>query len=80
MIKRQSTILASLHREISFKMTYLRQSVQGALCVSVDKLKLLIVQSRSKKAQDKQPKLFSWHAPEVECIFKGKIRKTMSLG
>jgi IS5 family transposase len=62
-IKRQRTIVGRLHREISRKMTTLSQAIQDALGVSIDKAKRLIAQSRSKKAQDKQPKLYSWHVP-----------------
>jgi IS5 family transposase len=79
-IKRQSTIVGRLHREISRKMTTLSQAVQDALGVSIDKAKRLIAQSRSKKTQAKQPKLYSWHAPEVECISKGKSRKPYEFG
>ena len=31
-------------------------------------------ESQVLKNLDKQPKLYSWHAPEVECISKGKSR------
>jgi IS5 family transposase len=79
-IKRQATIVGRLHREISRKMTTLSQAVQEALGVSIDKAKRLIAQSRSKKTQDKQPKLYSWHAPEVECISKGKSRNPFEFG
>jgi len=48
--------------------------------VSIDKAKRLISQSRSKKAHNKQPKLYSWHAPEVECISKGKSRNPYEFG
>jgi transposase, IS5 family len=75
-IKRQATIVGRLHREIARKMTTLSQAVQDALGVSIDKAKRLIAQSRSKKAQDKQPKLYSWHAPEVECI--SKVRREVA--
>ncbi|PVE44441.1 IS5/IS1182 family transposase [Limnohabitans planktonicus II-D5] len=79
-IKRQATIVGRLHREIARKMTTLSQAVQDALGVSIGKAKRLIAQSRSKKAQDKQPKLYSWHAPEVECISKGKSRNPYEFG
>jgi IS5 family transposase len=61
-------------------MTTLSQAVQDALGVSIDKAKRLIDQSRSKKTQDKQPKLYSWHAPQVECISKGKSRNPYEFG
>jgi hypothetical protein len=58
----------------------LSQAVQEALGVSINKAKRLIAQSRSKKTQDKQPKLYSWHAPEVECISKGNSRNPYKFG
>jgi IS5 family transposase len=73
-IKRQGTIVGSLHREITRKMSPLSQAVQEALAQSIAKAKRLIAQSLSHKTKDKQPKLYSWHALEVECISKGKSR------
>ncbi len=78
-IKNQGTIVGCLHREISRKMTTLSQAVHDDLGVSIDKPKRLITQSRSKKT-DKQAKLFNWHAPEVECIIKGKSRNPYEFG
>ena len=80
LIKRQSTIVGRLHREITRKMSPLSQAVQEALGHSIDKAKRLITQTRSHKTKDKQPKLYSWHAPEVECIFKGKSRNPYEFG
>jgi IS5 family transposase len=48
--------------------------------VRIDKAKRLVSQSGSKKAQDKQPNLNSWHGPEVECISKGKSRNPYEFG
>ena len=73
-LKRQSTIVGRLHREITRKMNPLSQALQEALGHTLHKAKRLITQTRSLKSKDKtkdkQPKLFSWHTPEVECIFK----------
>jgi IS5 family transposase len=83
-IKRQSTIVGRLHRDVSRKMTALSQAVQEALGHSVAKAARLIAQTRSHtnkvQAKDKQPKLYSWHAPEVECISKGKSRRPYEFG
>ena len=75
-IKRQSTIVGRLHREITRKMSPLSQAVQEALGHSVAKAKRIIAQTRSHKTKDKQPKLYSWHAPEVECI--SKVRREVA--
>jgi IS5 family transposase len=79
-IKRQSTIVGRLHREITRKMSPLSQAVHEALGHSIAKAKRLIAQTRSHKTKDKQPKLYSWHAPEVECISKGKSRNPYEFG
>ncbi len=42
--------------------------------------KNLITQTRSHKTKDKQPKLYNWHAPEVECISKCKSRNAYDSG
>ncbi len=79
-IKRQSTIVGRLHRDVSRKMSPLSQAVQEALGHSVANAARLIAQTRSHKSKDKQPKLYSWHAPEVECIAKGKSRRPYEFG
>src|SRR5690606_33252281 len=33
-----------------------------------------------RKAIDGQPKLYAWHAPEVDCISKGKARRPYEFG
>ncbi len=35
-------------------------------------------QLRRQKQRQRGPKLYSWHAPEVECIGKGKARTPTS--
>ena len=76
MIKRQSNILGHLHRVSARKMSTLSPAVQEALGQRIDKAKRLITQTRSHKTKDKQPKLYSWHAPEVECI--SKVRREVA--
>ncbi len=75
MIKRQRTIVGRLQREVARKMTTLSQAVQEALGQTLDKAKRLVVQTASRKAVDNRAKLYSWHAPEVECISKGKNKR-----
>jgi IS5 family transposase len=79
-ISRQRTIVGRLQREVGRKMTTLAQSIQEALGQTLAKAQGLIVQTRSHKRQGKQAKLYSWHAPEVECISKGKARKPYEFG
>ncbi len=80
MIKRQYTILGRLQRDVSRKMTTLSQAVQQSLGHTLDKAKLLITQTGSRKVVDNRAKLYSWHAPEVECISKGKSRNPYEFG
>ena len=79
-IIRQSTIVGRLQREITRKMSPLSQAVQEAFGQRIDKVKRLITQTSSHKTKDKQPKLYSWHAPEVECISMGKSRNSHEFG
>ncbi len=44
------------------------------------KAKHLVSLSVSRKAVDNRAKLYSWHAPEVECISKGKSRNPYEFG
>jgi IS5 family transposase len=39
-----------------------------------------VAQSGSKKSKDGAPKLYSFHAPEVSCINKGKSRQPYGFG
>jgi transposase, IS5 family len=79
-IKRQRTIVAKLHREVARKMSTLSQAVQQALGHTLDKAQRLVMQTASRKAMDNRGKLYSWHAPEVECISKGKSRNPYEFG
>jgi len=83
-LKRQNTILGRLQHEITRKMTPLSLAVQETLGHTLHKAKRLITQTRSHKSKDKtkdkQPRLYSWHAPEVECISKGKSRNPYEFG
>ena len=80
MIKRQRTILGRLQREVGRKMRALSQAVQETLGHTLDKAQRLIAQTGSRKAVDSRAKLYSWHAPEVECISKGKSRNPYEFG
>ena len=83
-LKRQSTIVGRLHREITRKMNPLSQAVQEALGHTLHKAKRLITQTHNHKSKDKtkdkQPQLYSWHAPEVQCISKGNSRNPYEFG
>ena len=46
----------------------------------LNKAQRINVQSGQRKAAAEQPKLYAWHAPEVECISKGKARQPYEFG
>lgn len=82
-IKRQRTIVGRLQRDIERKSALLTQvgaAVQQTLQTTLARAAQIMRQSRSKKAVDGIPKLYSFHAPEVACINKGKSRRPFEFG
>jgi len=79
-IQRQRTIVGRLQREVGRKMSALALAEQETLGKTLSQAKRLVSQTASRKNQGKQPKLYSWHAPEVECISKGKSRNPYEFG
>jgi len=77
-VKRQRTILGILIREVQRKLP----EVQPESAVSLNRLGTLL--ERAEKIRTQQPKdknkLYALHAPEVECIGKGKARKPYEFG
>ncbi len=74
-IRRQRTILGRLLREVRRKMGELGQDVQDRLnawLVRADRI-------HSQRPKDKN-KLYALHAPEAECISKGKARNPYEFG
>ena len=83
MIKRQSTVVGRLVREIERKAGALTERgapVREALSGALAKARRIAEQSRSRKNTSGQPKLYAWHAPEVECIAKGKSKTPYEFG
>ena len=72
-IQRQRTIVGR-------KMSALALAVQETLGKTLSQAQRLVSQTASRKNPGKQPKLYSWHAPEVECISKGKSRNPYEFG
>lgn len=79
-IKRQRTIVGRLQREIDRKASAIGQAVREALAETLNKARRIVFQSGQRKAADGQPKLYAWHAPEVDCISKGKARTPYEFG
>lgn len=80
MIKRQSTVVGRLVREIERKASVLSAAVREALDGALGKARRMADQARSRKNIAGVPKLYAWHAPEVECIAKGKSRTPYEFG
>ncbi len=77
-VKRQRTILGIVLREVGRKIAQTSQ----ANALTLTSLQTLIERAeriRSQRPKDKN-KLYALHAPEVECIGKGKARKPYEFG
>lgn len=74
-LRRQRTILGALLRDVQRKMGMLPQQAQDALQVWIDRAERIRTQARKDKG-----KLYALHAPEAECIGKGKARQPYEFG
>jgi transposase, IS5 family len=74
-LKRQRTVLGRLLRDIGRKLAQLPQEPQAVLKVWLDRAWQICRQ----RPKDKN-KLYALHAPEVECIGKGKARQPYEFG
>ena len=81
-IRRQRTIVGRLQRSIQTRVTTLTQAIRETL----DKARRVFEQTARKtktgktKTKGTPPKLYSWHAPEVLCMSKGKARTPYEFG
>ena len=78
-IKRQGTIVGRLSREIARKANTLSAAVQEALMQPLGRANRIRLQIKQGK-NTKGPKIYSWHAPEVSCIAKGKAKTPYEFG
>lgn len=77
-LRRQRTIVGVLIREVRRKMepmSELAADLKGRLTTVLERAERI----RTQKTKDKN-KLYAMHAPEVECIGKGKARKPYEFG
>lgn len=79
-IKRQRTIVARIARQMERGASALTQAVRDALQGSLAKARQIVAQAASRKNTSTTPKLYAWHAPEVECIAKGKSKTPYEFG
>ena len=69
------TVLGRVYRDIERRLAEQPESVQSAFAESMALTKRLLAQQRHDKK-----KLYALHAPEVECIAKGKTHKRYEFG
>jgi IS5 family transposase len=74
-INRQRTIVGILIREIQRKMAAVSDETKAILTPWLERAQRLVSQRRADKN-----KLYALHAPEVECIGKGKARNPYEFG
>lgn len=77
-VKRQRTILGTVLREIKRKLAT-AAAESGASITRLTTLMARAERIRTQQPKDKN-KLYALHAPEVECIGKGKARKPYEFG
>jgi IS5 family transposase len=73
-------VVGRLVREIERKANGLSAAVRQVLGGVLGKAQRIADQSRSRKNTSGASKLYAWHAPEVECIAKGKSRTPYEFG
>jgi len=71
-IKKQRTIVGRLIRDIERKASPEARERMASVLARAERL-------RTQQRKDKN-KLYAWHAPEVECISKGKARQPYEFG
>lgn len=74
-LKCQRTILGRLLRDVQRQMKRLSSEAQSQLAVWLERAERI----RTQRRHDKD-KLYALHAPEVECIGKGKARQPYEFG
>jgi IS5 family transposase len=75
-IRRQRTIVGRLLREMQRKVEHPSWALESVYA----KASKLLEQTQNRKHISGRSKLYSWHAPEVECINKGKSRRPYEFG
>jgi IS5 family transposase len=79
-IGRQRTVLGRLVREVERKLA--TSATNQALQTTLERAQRICAQTAAKKNQNRQGKgkLYAFHAPEVECIGKGKSKQPYEFG
>ena len=74
-LRRQRTLLGRVIRDIGRQMDGMEDAARAQMQIWLDRAERI----RSQQPKDKH-KLYALHAPEVECIGKGKARKPYEFG
>ena len=82
-IRRQRTVVGRLQRDIERKFSALSglgAAVRDSLQTTLERAAQIVRQTQHPKVKDGMPKLYSFHAPEVSCINKGKSKQPYEFG
>lgn len=75
MLKQLKTLVGRVYRDIDRQLDNQSDAVKSAFKETLEKTQRIL----SQQTQDKN-KLYSFHAPEVECVAKGKVHKKYEFG
>lgn len=78
-INRQRTIVGKLSRQIAREVPQQSTAHQTRLTEALGKAQRILAQTHRRKIKG-AAKLYSWHAPETECLSKGKARQPYEFG
>jgi transposase, IS5 family len=76
-VRRMRTWLGRLARDIARKIAGAADEVRAAFATPLDRIARLLRQRRDDRGREK---IYALHAPEVECIGKGKARTRFGFG
>jgi IS5 family transposase len=76
-VRRMRTWLGRLARDITRKIAGAAEAVRVAFATPLDRIAQLLRQRRDDRGREK---IYALHAPEVECIGKGKARTRFEFG
>ena len=77
MVRRMRTWLGRLARDIARKIAGAAETVRAAFATPLERIAQLLRQRRDDRGREK---IYALHAPEVECIGKGKARTRFEFG
>jgi IS5 family transposase len=79
-LKRHRTIVGRLARDAERKSQGLAEDAKKRIGTVLGRVNKIVMQTKQKKRLGDEPKIYSFHAPEVECISKGKSRNPFEFG